>query len=86
MSSPTEDLLHKKTIMESTTEVTSNQQNSNKLAHLPPNLKLLYDSLSVRLDSIDYKIDLNISTRVENVEAQQRESECRLMKIEKENC
>ena len=85
LSSPTEDLPHKKPIMEATIEGTSDQQRLDKLSHLPPDLKLLYDSLSVRLDNIDHKIDPNLSARVENVETRQTELESRLTKIEREN-
>ena len=53
LSSPTEEQPHKKSIMEVTSEVNEGQQNMDRLAHLPPDLKLLYDSLSVRLDSKD---------------------------------
>ena len=70
--------------MEVTTEVKDNQQ-SDRLVNLPPNLKLLYDSLSVHLDSIDRKIDPNLSSRVEHVETKQLKTEARLFKIEKEN-
>ena len=56
-----------------------------RLAHLPPDLKLLNDSLSVRLDSIYRKIDPNLATRVEHVETKQHKTEVRLTKIEKEN-
>ena len=63
----------------------SEQERLDKLSHLPPDLKLLYNSLSVRLDNIDCKIDPTLSTRVVNVETWQAESESRLTKIEKEN-
>ena len=63
----------------------SEQERLDKLSHLPPDLKLLYDSLSVRLDNIDRKIDPTLSTRVMNVETRQAKSEYRLTKIEKEN-
>ena len=49
------------------TEVKDNHR-TDKLINLPPDLKLLYDSLSVCLDSIDRKIDPNLSSRVEHVE------------------
>ena len=70
--------------MEVTTEVKDNQQ-VDKLVNLPPDLKLLYDSLSVRLDSIDRKIDPNLALRVKHVETKQHKTEARLFKIEKEN-
>ena len=85
LSSPTEDLPHKKPIMETTIKGVSDQERLDKLSHLPPDLKLLYDSLSVCLDNIDRKIDPNLSARVENVETLQTKSESRLTKIEKEN-
>ena len=75
---------HKKTIMEVTPEVKDNHQ-ADKLINLSPNLKLLYDSLSVGLDSIDSKIHPNLSSRVEQVETKQHKTEARLSKIEKEN-
>ena len=46
---------------------------------------MLYDSLSVCLDSIDRKIDPNLASRVEHVETKQHKTEARLFKIEKEN-
>ena len=52
LSSPTDNQPRKKTIMEVTPEVKDNHQ-ADGLVNLPPDLKLLYDSLSVRLDSID---------------------------------
>ena len=68
LSSPTEDLPHNNPIMDTNTE--SEQERLDKLSHLPPDLKLLYDSLSVCLDNIDHKIDPDLSTRVVNVETQ----------------
>ena len=53
LSSPVEEQPHKKPAMEVTNEINEGQQNNDRLAHLPPDLKLLYDSLSVCLDSID---------------------------------
>ena len=84
LSSPTDNQLNKKAIMEVTTGVKDNHQ-TDKLINLPPDLKLLYDSLSVRLDSIDRKIDPNLSSRVEHVETKQLKTEARLFKVEKEN-
>ena len=84
MSSPNDNQPHKKTIMEVTTEVKDNQQ-VVRLVNLPPDLKLLYDSLSVHLDSIDRKIDPNLSSRVEQVETKQHKTKARLFKIKKEN-
>ena len=84
LSSPTDNQPHKKTIMEVTPEVKDNHQ-ADKLINLFPDLKLLYDSLSVRLDSIDWKIDPNLSSQVEQVETKQNKTEARLSKIEKEN-
>ena len=83
LSSPIEELPHKKPIMEDNTE--SEQERLDKLSHLPPDLKLLYDSLSVRLDNIDRKIDPTLSTRVMSVETRQAKLESRLTQIEKEN-
>ena len=85
LSSPIEDLPHKKPIMETNIEGASEQERLDKLSHLPPDLKLLYDSLSVCLDNIDRKIDPDLSAQVVNVETRQTESESRLTKIEKEN-
>ena len=68
LSSPTENQPNKKTIMEVTTEV-KDSHGADKPINLPPDLKLLYDS--VRLDSIDRKIDPNLSSRVEHVETKQ---------------
>ena len=84
LSSPTDNQPCKKTVMEVTPEVKDNHQ-ADRLVNLPPDLKLLYDSLSVCLDSIDRKIDPNLSTRVEQVETKQHKTEARLFKIEKEN-
>ena len=70
--------------MEVTPEVKDNHQ-ADRLINLPPDLKLLYDSLSVRLDSIGQKIDPNLSSWVEQVETKQHKTEARLSKIEKEN-
>ena len=55
------------------------------LADLPPDLKLLYDTLNIRLSSIENKIDPNVATRVEHVETQQRKTEARLTKVKIEN-
>ena len=41
--------------------------------------------MSVRLNSIDWKIDPNLSSQVEQVETKQHKTEARLFKIEKEN-
>ena len=84
LSSPTDNQPHKKTIMEVTQEVKDNHQ-ADRLVNLPPDLKLLYDSLSVHLDSIDQKIDPNLSSWVEQVETKQHKTEPRLFKIKKEN-
>ena len=84
LSSPTDNQLNKKAIMEVTAEVKDNHR-TDKLINLPPDLKLLYDSLSVCLDSIDRKIDPNLSSRVEHVETKQLKTEARLFKVEKEN-
>ena len=84
MSSPTDNQLNKKAIMEVTIEVKDNHC-ADKLINLPPDLKLLYDSLSVHLDSIDRKIDPNLSSRVEDVETKQLKTKAQLFKVEKEN-
>ena len=84
LSSPTDNQPNKKAIMEVTAEVKDNHR-TDKLINLPPDLKLLYDSLSVRLDSIDRKIDPNLSSRIEDVETKQLKTEARLFKVEKEN-
>ena len=70
--------------MEVTTEV-KDSHGADKPINLPPDLKLLYDSLSVCLDSIDRKIDPNLSSRVECVETKQLRMEAWLFKVEKEN-
>ena len=82
MSSPNDNQPHKKTIMEVTTEVKDNQQ-VDRLVNLPPDLKLLYDSLSVRLDSIDRKIDPNLSSRVEQVETKQPQNQSQTLQNQK---
>ena len=84
LSSPTDNQPNKKAIMEVTADVKDNHR-TDKLINLPPDLKLLYDSLSVRLDSIDRKIDPNLSSRVEHVETKQLQTEAQLFKMEKEN-
>ena len=85
LSSPTEDQPRKIPVMETTPGKSDCPSSTSKLANLPPDLKLLYDSLSVHLDSIDQKIDPNLSSRVEQVETKQMESESRLKKVEREN-
>ena len=60
--------------MEVTTEVKDNHY-ADKSINLPTDLKLLYDSLSACLDSIDRKIDPNLSLRVEHVETKQLKTE-----------
>ena len=84
MTSPTDNQPNKKAIMEVTTEVNDNHR-ADKLINLPPDLKLLYDSLSVYQDSIDRKIDPNLFSRVEHVETKQLETEAQLYKVGKEN-
>ena len=74
LSSPTDNQPNKKAIMEVTTEV-KDSHGADKPINLPPDLKLLYDSLSVHLDSIDRKIDPNLSSRVECVETKQLRTE-----------
>ena len=61
------------------------QINNEKLASLPPDLKLLYDSLKLQLDSIDRKIDRNLSVHVDYVETKQEKTDVRLNRIEQEN-
>ena len=74
MSSPTDNQPNKKAIMEVMTEVKDNHY-ADKPINLPTDLKLLYDSLNMRLDSIDRKIDPNLSSRVEHVETKQLKTE-----------
>ena len=74
LSSATDNQPNKKAIMEVTTEV-KDSHGADKPINLSPDLKLLYDSLSVRLDSIDRKIDPNLSSRVECVETKQLRTE-----------
>ena len=83
LSSPTEDQPSKKSNMEVTQG--SNAECDSRLKDLPPELKLLYDTLNVRLLSIESKIDSNVATRVEHVETQQRKTEACLTKVESEN-
>ena len=85
LSSPTENQPNKKSNMEVTPEVNVETTVQEKLAHLPPELKLLYDTLNIRLESIESKIDPNISTRVDDVETKQKKTDARLTKIEMEN-
>ena len=85
LSSPTEHQPSKKSNMEVTTEVNVETSVKEKLLHLPPDLKLLYDTLNIRLESIESKIDPNVATRVENVETKQQKTDARLTKIEMEN-
>ena len=85
LSSPTENQPNKKSNMEVTPEVNVETTVQEKLAHLPPELKLLYDTLNIRLESIESKIDPNISTRVDDVETKQKKTDERLTKIEMEN-
>ena len=54
--------------------------------NLPPELKLLYDCISARLDVLDNKIDTkNIPERVETIKKVQDKVDGRLTRIEKEN-
>ena len=62
-----------------------NVESDKGLADLPPDLKLLYDTLNVHLSSIENKIDPNVATHVEHVETQQRKTEAHLTKVEIEN-
>ena len=85
LSSPTEYQPSKKANMEVTSEVNVETSVKEKLSHLPPDLKLLYDTLNIRLESIESKIDPNVSVRVDNVETKQKKTDARLTKIEMEN-
>ena len=60
LSSPTKDQPSKKSNMEVTQG--SNAECDSRLKDLPPELKLLYDTLNVRLLSIESKIDPNVAT------------------------
>ena len=82
LSSPTEDQPSKKSNMEVMTEVNVETSVKEKLQHLPPDLKLLYDTLNIRLESIESKIDPNVATRVESVETKQLKTNAQLTKIE----
>ena len=85
LSSPTEYQPSKKANMEVTSEVNVETSVKEKLSHLPPDLKLLYDTLNIRLESIESKINPNVSVRVDNVETKQKKTDARLTKIEMEN-
>ena len=61
------------------------EETKEKLASLPPDLKLLYDSLKLQLDNIDRKIDQRLTVRIENVETNQELTDTRLNKVEQEN-
>ena len=52
---------------------------------LPPELKLLYDCISARLDSINKRLDKVTPERVETLEIEQTKTDGRLMRVEKEN-
>ena len=84
LSSPTENPPNKKSNMEVTTEVNVETSIQDKLAHLPPKLKLLYDTLNVRLESIENKIDPTIPAKIDDVETKQIRTDARLTKIEME--
>ena len=85
-SSPPEDRPQAKRFsMENQSEDIVSQETKEKLASLPPDLKLLHDSLKLQLDNIDRKIDRNLSVRVENVETTQERTNTRLNKVEQEN-
>ena len=60
-------------------------ENREKLANLPPDLKLLYDSLKLQLDNIDRKIDRSLSVRIDDVETSQLKTDTRLSRVEQEN-
>ena len=85
LSSPTDNLPNKKSNMEVMPEVNVETAIKEKLAHLPPELQLLYDTLNIRLDSIESKIDPNVSAKVAAVETKQIKTNARLTKIEMEN-
>ena len=53
--------------------------------HLPPELKLLYDCLSARLDSIDKRLEKAAPERVETLEIKQCITDGRLQRVEREN-
>ena len=56
-----------------------------KVANLPPELQLLYDTLNIRLDSIENKIDPTVSAKVAAVETKQIKIDATLTKMEMEN-
>ena len=85
LSSPTDNPPNKKSNMEVTPEVDVETSIKEKVANLPPELKLLYDTLNIRLDSIEKKIDPDVSAKVEAVETKQFQMDARLMKVEQEN-
>ena len=67
--------------MEVTTEVNVETSVKEKLLHLSPELKLLYDTLRICLDSIENKIEPNVATRVDSVEMKQKKTEAWLTKL-----
>ena len=71
--------------MEVTPEVNVETSIKEKVANLPPELQLLYDTLNIRLDSIENKIDPTVSAKVVAVETKQFKIDARLTKIEMEN-
>ena len=75
----------KRSIMETTDMEVLPQENQDKLSKLPPDLKLLYDSIKLQLDSLDRKIDRNLSVRIDDVETTQVKTDVRLSRIEQEN-
>ena len=85
-SSPPEDRPQAKKIsMDNPSKDIVSEETKEKLASLPPNLKLLYDSFKLQLDNIDRKIDWKLTVRVQNVETNQESADTRLNKVEQEN-
>ena len=81
-SSPAEDLTPRKKMNADIDPKTTIEAPQN----LPPELKLLYDCISARLDVLDKKIDTkNIPECVETIEKIQDKVDGRLNRIEKEN-
>ena len=81
-SSPAEDLTPRKKMNADIDPKTTIEAPQN----LPPELKLLSDCISARLDVLDKKIDTkNIPERVETIEKIQDKVDGRLNRIEKEN-
>ena len=83
-SSPGEDPRPSKKMNSSSSQEAQGPKTED-LQNLPPELKLLYDCLSARLDSLDKRLEQNVPECVETLELAQTKTDGRISRIEKEN-